>query len=101
MRHAQAIDTIRSAEPSLRDLGVVSAALFGSVARGDDTEFSDVDIAVSPRSGGQIEPLQLISVYGVLSEAFGYDTAIDVVVLPSKDPGLNAVIERDSIFAFA
>ena len=42
----QVIATIRHLEPALRELGVLSASLFGSVARGEATPESDIDIAV-------------------------------------------------------
>ena len=42
-----AIALIRAHEAGLRERGVTGVWLFGSVARGDDDEESDLDIAVS------------------------------------------------------
>lgn len=41
------ITDIMLVEPELKMLGVQSLVLFGSVARGDDTVQSDVDVAVA------------------------------------------------------
>ena len=41
------IATLRGREAELRALGVVSLSLFGSAARGDATEASDIDVAVT------------------------------------------------------
>jgi predicted nucleotidyltransferase len=100
MRRDHVIDAIRRAEQTLRQLGVASAAVFGSVARGDDDESSDVDIAVSPASGVSITPMALLSLYGVLGDTLGYDVPIDVVVLPTRNQALGEAVRRDSIFAF-
>ena len=43
----QIINDIVSVEPELKMLGVQSLVLFGSIARGDDTPQSDVDVAVA------------------------------------------------------
>jgi predicted nucleotidyltransferase len=41
------IATLRDREAELKALGVVSLSLFGSAARGDATEESDIDVAVT------------------------------------------------------
>jgi len=42
----------------------------------------------------------LLSIHGVLGDAFGHDTPIDVVVLPARNASLGAAIERDRVLAF-
>jgi len=101
MRREQALETLRRAEPLLRSLGVGAAALFGSVARGEGDGSSDVDIAMRPATGATIGPLTLLSIHGVLGDAFGYDTPIDVVVLPTRSPELADAIEREGLLAFS
>ncbi len=46
MNRDQAIATLRDYEPELKAIGVASASLFGSVARGDAGVDSDVDVVV-------------------------------------------------------
>ena len=101
MKREQALETIRGAEEELRRMGIVGAAIFGSVARGEETADSDVDIAVVPGPGRKIAPRSLLSLYGILGDAFHYEIPIDVVVLPARNADLNAAIERDSVFAFS
>ena len=100
MRREQAIEKIRRVERELRALGVGGAALFGSVARGDNSQMSDIDIALSPASGMPVSALTLLSIHGVLGDEFGYVAPLDVVVLPARDPGLNAAIDREGVRAF-
>lgn len=40
------LETLRERESELRARGVLHAAIFGSVARGEDDEKSDVDVIV-------------------------------------------------------
>ncbi len=101
MRREQALATLRRAEPLLRGLGVGGAALFGSIARGEADGASDIDIAVRPAGGVGLTPLTLLSIHGVLGDAFGYETPIDVVVLPVGNAALAAEIEKDGVLAFA
>ena len=46
MNREEALNTLRRSEGALRACGVAHAALFGSMARGDDRPDSDVDILV-------------------------------------------------------
>ena len=46
MNREHVIATRRAHKPQLRRLGVQHAALFGSVARGDATPASDIDIMI-------------------------------------------------------
>ena len=47
MDQEQIIERIRAHRARLAELGVSSLSLFGSVARGDATEASDIDLLVS------------------------------------------------------
>ena len=54
MDRETALDILRHAAPALRErYGVVSAGLFGSVARGEADVYSDIDVAVTFRGGRQ------------------------------------------------
>ncbi|MGD0628580.1 MAG: nucleotidyltransferase family protein [Terracidiphilus sp.] len=44
MDKGQVIETLRRHEPELKDAGIVHLRLFGSVARGEATALSDVDL---------------------------------------------------------
>jgi predicted nucleotidyltransferase len=57
MNRARALETLKRSEPALRARGVRHAAVFGSVARGDNRPDSDVDIMV------EIDPEAHITVF--------------------------------------
>ena len=95
------IKWLRAAEYSLRQHGVASAALFGSAARGDAGPQSDIDIAVRPAPGRTFGTAGLLGLYGFFSDLFGEDRRIDVIVLPARNPELDAAIEKEGVIAFA
>jgi predicted nucleotidyltransferase len=46
MTRSEALETLRRSEQALRRKGVRRAALFGSVARGDNRPDSDIDVMI-------------------------------------------------------
>lgn len=99
MNRQTALDIVRKAAPELRSrYGVVGAQLFGSVARGDGDNHSDIDVAVRFEGGRPADVMKICGVSGLLSSLFQAD--VDVVVLPARDPRLNAEIEREAAIAF-
>jgi predicted nucleotidyltransferase len=99
MRRDQTLKILRDAAPALRErYGVVGVRLFGSVARGDDDDVSDLDVAVSFATASPFDVMKLCGVSGFLSGLVGTD--VDVVAEPARDPGLKAVIDREAIIAF-
>jgi uncharacterized protein len=69
--HRDAVDTI------LERYQATNPRLFGSVARGDATPGSDVDLLVDLRPGGGNELLRVAGIAEELSELLG--TRVDVV----------------------
>lgn len=99
MNRDAALDVLRRAAPELRArYGVVSARLFGSVARGNSDEHSDVDVAVAFEGQGAADVMKLCGVSGLLSGMFGRD--VDVIALPVRDPGLAQAVRREATIAF-
>ncbi len=99
MNKHTALHLLKTAAPELRSrYGVVSAVLFGSVARAEMDALSDVDVAVrlSPASPNNV--MTLCGISGLLSGLFGRD--VDVVALPTRDPSLSRAIEREGVRAF-
>lgn len=99
---AQAIAILRQHEPELRASGVLSASVFGSVARGDAGQDSDVDVAVQLgeefSEGGydyfwQLEQLELR-----LSRLLG--CKVDIVREPVRKTSFQNEINRDRAFVF-
>jgi predicted nucleotidyltransferase len=90
--------TLRAHQDELRRRGVVHAGVFGSVARGDDTAESDVDVALDLDS---TVPIGLVAYTGIglyLEDVIG--RPVDMVARPCRKPSLRAEVERDYVNAF-
>ncbi len=102
MNREQAKATLRAYEPELKAIGVLSASLFGSVARDDAGPDSDVDVVVRLAENfstggfdyfGRLEELQKR-----LSAILG--CKVDVIEEPVRKARFQAEIDRDRSFAF-
>jgi predicted nucleotidyltransferase len=94
---SQCISRLQQAAPRIRqEFGVTSLSLFGSMARGDNREGSDVDVFVDmPPKAYRVVALKLY-----LQELLGED--VDVVrKSPYLDEFLLKEIERDGICIFS
>jgi predicted nucleotidyltransferase len=92
------LDTLRTHESELRKLGVSHAAVFGSVARGEASADSDIDVLVEldqERSLGIFEYARLKLYINELLDGAG-----DVVSRRTLKPLLRDNILRDAIHAF-
>jgi predicted nucleotidyltransferase len=67
----QCLRAIREREPWLRTFGVVHAAVFGSVARGEDRADSDVDVLVELVSGHKVGTPEMLQIEDALVVAIG------------------------------
>lgn len=93
-----ALDILRSNEAELRRRGVIHAALFGSVARGEARADSDLDVMIdidAPVVGG---------IYGYVGLCHSIDELFPIRVDVANRAGLKdrvrARAERDAVFAF-
>jgi uncharacterized protein len=102
MRRDDAIAKLRAHEAELRDAGVTALSLFGSVARGDAGDASDVDVLVrlddEVRHSGFRYFGQLARLGDHLSDILGTD--VDVVAEPVRKERLRRAIEQDRVVAF-
>jgi predicted nucleotidyltransferase len=98
MNTQDALAILRRYEDDLRARGVRRAALFGSVARGDNRSDSDIDIMI------EIEPDARITVYDYagLKEYIEslFDRPVDVVSRDSLKPYVRPAATADAIYAF-
>ena len=99
---SELLATLRAHEAELRAQGVETLVLFGSVARGDATGASDVDLAVRPRvgfsAGGFDHFGRLDALRDRLSALLGCD--VDLVEETAARVRLRQMIERDGMRAF-
>jgi len=96
------ISTIRHHEDELRAAGVTGLSLFGSVARDEATETSDIDVAVLLEDRILESGLTYFRVVGELKERLEEITGrpVDVVTEPIGRTRLAQEIERDRKVAF-
>lgn len=98
MKAEEALAILRRYEGDLRARGVRRAALFGSLARGDERPDSDIDIMV------EIEPDAQITVfdYADLKEYIAglFDGRADVVRRETLKPYIAPAATADAIYAF-
>ena len=98
MTPEQVIATLKGREAELRALGVVHAALFGSVARGQQRPESDIDILVDldPKIVHTI--IDYVGVKEYIADLF--DEPVDVVNQEGLKPVLRPRVDTDAIHAF-
>lgn len=98
MTNHEALDILRRHESDLRERGVRRAALFGSVARGENGPSSDIDVIV------EVEPDAHITVfeYAGLKEYIAslFDGPVDVISLDGIKPQLRPTVAADAVYAF-
>jgi hypothetical protein len=97
MNSQEALETLRRSEHALRALGVQRAALFGSVARGENRPGSDIDIMV------EIDPEAHITVFdyvGLKEYIAGlFDSPVDVVSRDGLKSYIRPTATADAIYA--
>jgi len=102
MNREHATTVLRACEPELKALGVVSASIFGSVARGDAGPDSDIDVAVRLSDqfsyGGFDYFARLEALQRRLSGMLGL--RVDVLEEPVRKPQMQAEIARDRALVF-
>jgi uncharacterized protein len=89
---------LRTEETALRSRGILHAGVFGSVARGEDTGTSDVDIVIDIDYGSGFGTTDLIDVEEQLARALG--RRVDVVSAGGLKPGKHDAVRRDAVAAF-
>lgn len=98
MTRDEAIRLSRAGEPELRARGVSRLALFGSLARGEARDDSDVDVVLDIEPGRKFSLIDLAGVYAVLRDLLGRES--DVVIREDLRPGFRARLERNAFPVF-
>lgn len=98
MDRVAAINILRSHEGELRKRGVRHAALFGSVARGDATAASDVDVMVVLDRETVRDVYDYVGVVHFIEDMF--PVAVDVANRETLKERVRQNAERDAIDAF-
>jgi predicted nucleotidyltransferase len=102
MKQAEVISALRAHEDELRQAGIVSLSIVGSVARGDDGPHSDVDVVVrlteEARRGGFAYFGRIDRLRQRLESIL--DRRVDVITEPIEKERLRREIEKDRVLAF-
>ncbi len=87
------LDRLKAETPALRlAYGLKALAVFGSVARGDDHERSDLDILVTFEERATFDRFMGLKLH--LDNAFG--RSVDLVTPNSLRPEMRAEIEKEA-----
>lgn len=93
-----AIAILRQSEHALRERGVLHAALFGSVARGDNRSGSDIDIMVEIDPDARISVFDYVELKEYISGLF--DGPVDVVNRDGLKSYVAPAATADAVYAF-
>ena len=98
MNRVQVIATLRAHERELRHRGVLHAALFGSVARGEEKPDSDIDILIELEPEAPIGLFEYVGITQYLADLFPH--RVDVANRGSLKALVRPSAERDAVYAF-
>jgi hypothetical protein len=98
MNGSEAIETLRKSQRALRERGVLHAALFGSMARGDNHVGSDIDILIEIDPEVRMTVSDYVSLKEYIADLF--DGAVDVVNRDALKSYIRPAATADAIYAF-
>jgi hypothetical protein len=98
MRRDDILARLRAAAPALRARGIRRAAVFGSIARGDDRPDSDIDIMVEFEPGAEGSIYEYMNLKAYIAGLF--EGPVDVIDRDALKPHLRAAAARDTVYAF-
>lgn len=98
MTRAEVLARLRAREPEIRQLGIARLAIFGSTARDEQQESSDIDLAVQLDAASNYGLMRLVQIEDTLRSMLG--APVDLVTEPVDQPRLQAKIDRDRVHVF-
>ena len=100
MRRDDVIAKLKEAEAELKAQGVTHAALFGSIARGEERIDSDIDILVEicPGKHKDMDVYSSIGIVHLIEDLFA--TRVDVSDRFALKDHVRPNVERDAVYAF-
>jgi len=98
MNKRDAIKVLRRHEADLRARGIIHAALFGSVARGEARPDSDIDIMIELDPDAKIDVFQYADIKMYIEGLF--DAPVDVIDREALKPSVRIPATDDAIYAF-
>jgi predicted nucleotidyltransferase len=98
MKRDEIIERLKACESDLRARGVAHAALFGSVARGEERPGSDIDIMVVIAPEARMDLFQYAGIVHYIEDLF--PVPVDVANQSQLKPFVRPSAERDAVYAF-
>lgn len=98
MNREQVIATLRRHEPELRASGILHLALFGSAARGEQGQESDVDLLAAYDANRRISLLDIVGLEMGISAMLG--RKVDLIEEGTLKPRVQRTVENEIVRAF-
>lgn len=98
MKRDAVIARLKEAEPALRARGIRHAAVFGSIARGEERPDSDIDILVDLDPEARLTIYDYVAIKEYVSGLF--DGAVDVVSSGGLKPFIRPRVTAEAAYAF-
>ena len=98
MNRTEIIAKLTANAAALKARGVRHISLFGSRARGTNSDVSDIDLAVELDSAAGLSGYEIVGIEQELVAILG--ARVDIVVIPVRRQSLGEEIEKDGVLAF-
>lgn len=98
MNRETAIAKLKQHEPELRALGIAQLSLFGSTARGEQHDGSDIDLAATFQPEKRVGAFQFAAIALRLEEMLAQH--VDLLGEPARKPRIRHEIDRDRVRVF-
>jgi predicted nucleotidyltransferase len=89
---------LREHEPELKAAGIVSLSLFGSVARGDESPQSDVDLMAEFDGGKRLSIVDMVGLENRLADILG--VSVDLAPTKALKGRIRDRAAREAVLAF-
>jgi uncharacterized protein len=98
MDRERVVQTLRSHEPELRAAGIVHLRVFGSVARGEASPYSDIDLMADLDGSKKFSLLDMTGLENRLSDIL--QVRVDLTLSKSVREPIRRSAEREAVLAF-
>lgn len=98
MDKSAVIAKLRKHEPELKAAGIVRLSIFGSVARGDESSQSDVDLMAEFDPARQFSLLEMVRLENRLADILG--VRVDLTPARALKERVRERVTREAVLAF-